>query len=70
MTASVKTMTPSQLAEKLAGKENAAKVAKTFVRPFLRKNFTRKSEAMNTSWFLTPAQVKAVTDAWKARTKS
>ena len=59
------TLTPTQVAEKLAGKENAQKVAKAFVRPFLRKNYARKVEAKNTSWALTPVQVKAVIEAYK-----
>ena len=60
-------MTPTSLAAKLAGADNAEKVAKTFVRPYLRRNFTRTSEQRGTSWTLTPDQVKAVTDAYKAR---
>lgn len=64
------TMTPTQVAEKLAGKEKAQKVAKAFVRPFLRKNYARKAEAKNTSWILTPAQVKAVTEAYKKSHKA
>ena len=63
----VKTITPTALAEKLAGKEQAEKVAKTFVRPYLRRNFARKDEARATSWALTPEMVKAVSDAYKAR---
>ena len=69
MATETKTMTPTQLAAKLAGADNADKVAKTFVRPFLRKNFARKDEARGTSWTLNAAQVKAVTEAWKARSK-
>lgn len=60
-------MTPTQLAAKLAGPENAERIAKAFVRPFLRRNFTRATEAKGTSWNLTADQIKAVTDAWKAR---
>lgn len=60
-------MTPTALAAKLAGKDEAAKVAKTFVRPYLRKHFARAKDAKGTSWNLTTAQVKAVTDAYKAR---
>jgi hypothetical protein len=65
--ATVKTMTPTQLATKLAGADNAEKVAKTFVRPYLRKHFARNDEARGTSWTLTNDQIKAVTDAYKAR---
>lgn len=65
MATTQKTMTPNQLAEKLVGKENAEKVAKAFVRPFLRRNFTRGSEAKGSSWTLDAKQIKAVTDAWK-----
>lgn len=63
-------MTPNQLAAKLAGSDNAEKVGKTFVRPFLRKHFARNEEQKGTSWELSTEQVKAVTDAWKARTKA
>jgi len=63
------TMTPNALAEKLAGKDAASKVAKTFVRPFLRKNFPRAKDAKGTGWTLTTAQVRKVTDAYKARSK-
>lgn len=66
--ASTQTMTPTSLAASLAGKDNAAKVAKTFVRPYLRKNFARAKDAKGTSWTLTPAQVKAVREAYKAKT--
>jgi hypothetical protein len=65
--ANVKTMTPTELAASLAGKDNAEKVAKTFVRPFLRRHFARKDDQRGTSWALTPEQVKAVTEAYKAR---
>lgn len=60
-------MTPTALAAKLAGKENAEKVAKTFVRPYLRRHFARSDEQRGTSWTLSADQVKAVTDAYKAR---
>lgn len=63
-------MTPNQLAAKLAGADNAEKVGKTFVRPFLRRHFARKAEAKGTSWELTDDQIKAVTAAYKARTKA
>jgi hypothetical protein len=65
--ADVKTMTPTELATKLAGADNAEKVAKTFVRPYLRKHFARSSEARGTSWVCDADQIKAVTDAYKAR---
>ena len=65
--ADVKTMTPTQLATKLAGADNAEKVAKTFVRPYLRKHFTRSSDSKGTSWVLNAAEIKAVSDAYKAR---
>ena len=68
--AEVKTMTPNQLATKLAGKDNADKVAKAFVRPFLRRNFSRKADAKGSSWYLTPEQVKAVTAAWRKAHKA
>ena len=60
-------MTANELAAKLAGAENAEKVGKTFVRPFLRRNFARKAEAKGTTWELTPDMVKDVTTAYKAR---
>ena len=60
-------MTPNQLAAKLAGADNAEKIGKTFVRPFLRKHFVRADEAKGTSWELNPEQIKAVTAAYKAR---
>jgi len=60
-------MTANELAAKLAGKENAEKVGKTFVRPFLRRNFARQAEAKGTTWELTPDMVKDVTAAYKAR---
>jgi len=63
-------MTPNQLAAKLGGDDNAEKLGKTFVRPYLRKHFTRPDEAKGTSWQLSNEQVKAVTDAYKARTKA
>lgn len=65
--ANTKTMTPTELAATLAGKDQAEKVAKTFVRPYLRRHFARTSEARGTSWTLTPDQVKAISDAYKAR---
>jgi len=60
-------MTPSELAASLAGKDSADRVAKAFVRPYLRRHFARAKDAKGTSWNLTPAQVKAVKDAWKKR---
>ena len=64
-----KTMTPTQLASELAGKDNAEKVAKTFIRPFLRRQYKRDAEAHGTSWLLDPSQVKAVKEAWSKRNK-
>jgi len=63
-------LTPNTLAAKLAGADNAEKIGKTFVRPYLRKHFARAESARGTSWTLTDEQVKAVTDAYKARTKA
>jgi hypothetical protein len=60
-------LTPTQIASQLAGDENAAQVAKSFVRPYLRKHFTRSKEAKGTAWYLTADQVKAIRDAFKAR---
>jgi hypothetical protein len=60
-------MTPNQLATKLGGADNAEKLGKAFIRPFLRKHFTRDANAKGTSWELTPEQIKSVTDAYKAR---
>jgi len=62
-----KAMTPTQLAASLAGPDNAAQVAKAFVRPYLRRHFARAKDAKGTSWYLTPAQVKAIREAFKAR---
>jgi len=59
------TLTPTQLATKLAGADSSERVAKAFVRPYLRRHFARAKDAKGTSWNLTPAQIKAVTDAWK-----
>jgi hypothetical protein len=67
MADTTKTLTPTQLATSLAGADNAAQVAKAFVRPFLRKNFARAKDAKGTSWYLTAAQVKAVKEAYAAR---
>lgn len=61
-------ITPTALAEKLGGKDGAAKLAKTFVRPYLRRHFARAKDAKGTSWNLSAAQVKAITEAYKART--
>ena len=61
------TMTPTALATKLAGADNADRVAKAFVRPYLRRHFARAKDAKGTSWEMNPAQVKAVTAAWKKR---
>jgi hypothetical protein len=64
-------MTPNELAATLpgVGKENAEKVGKAFVRPYLRRHFARPAEAKGSSWTLDAEQVKAVRDAWKARTQ-
>ena len=61
------TMTPTALATKLAGADSAERVAKAFVRPYLRRHFARAKDAKGTSWELSPAQVKAITAAWKKR---
>lgn len=61
------TLTPNALAEKLAGAENREKVGKTFVRPLLREFFPREASARNTAWYLTEAQVKAITAAYRAK---
>jgi hypothetical protein len=61
------TVTPNQLAGKLAGDANAERIGKTFVRPFLRKNYTRDVAAKGHSWFLTDEQRDAVTAAYRAR---
>lgn len=66
-TTKTSTMTPTQLAAKLAGADAAERVAKAFVRPYLRRHFARKPDQQGTSWNLTPDQVKAVTAAWKKR---
>jgi len=64
-TVAPKTMTPTELAISLAGKDSADRVAKAFVRPYLRRHFARAKDAKGTSWNLTPAQIKAVREAWK-----
>jgi hypothetical protein len=69
MAAEPKMVTPTQLATELAGKDNAEKVAKTFIRPFLRRQYKRDVETHGTSWFLDPSQVKAVKEAWNKRNK-
>ena len=61
------TVTPNQLAAKLAGDANAERIGKTFVRPFLRRNYTRDASVKGQSWFLTDEQRDAVTAAYKAR---
>lgn len=60
-------MTPNTLAGSLAGTENAERIGKAFVRPYLRKNFTRDATLNGSSWNLTDAQIAEVTAAWKAR---
>lgn len=62
-------MTPNQLASKLAGADNAERIGKAFVRPYLRRYFTRDGSLRGTSWNLTDAQVAEVTAAWKAKQK-
>jgi hypothetical protein len=61
------TTTPTKLAASLAGADSADRVAKAFVRPYLRRHFARSKDAKGTSWELTPTQVKAVRAAWKKR---
>ena len=60
-------MTPNALAAKFAGVENAERIGKAFVRPYLRKNFTRDATLNGSSWNLTAAQIAEVTAAWNAR---
>ena len=60
-------MTPNQLATKLAGAPNAERIGKAFVRPLLRRHFTRDATAKGSSWNLTDEQIKVVTLAWKAK---
>jgi len=67
MATTTKELTPTQLATQLAGADNAAQVAKAFVRPYLRRHFARAKDAKGTGWYLTPAQVKAIREAYKAR---
>lgn len=61
------TMTPNALAAKLAGTDNAERIGKAFVRPFLRRHFTRDASSKGSSWYMTDEQVAAVTAAFKAR---
>lgn len=60
-------MTPNQLAAKLAGNDASERVGKAFVRPFLRRYYTRDASVKGTSWVLTDEQIAAVTSAYKAR---
>jgi hypothetical protein len=60
-------VTPNQLAAKLAGSENAERVGKAFVRPFLRRHYTRDAALKGSAWNLTDEQRDAVTAAYKAR---
>ena len=63
-----KPLTPTQLAAELADTGEAADataLAKSFVRPYLRKHFAR--EVKGTAWYLTDDQVKAVREAYAAR---
>lgn len=69
-TAKTTTMTPNQLAAKLAGAENADRIAKTVIRPFLRRTFPRAAELRGSAWILDAKQIKAVEDHWKARTSA
>jgi len=61
------TVTPNDLAEKLAGAANREKVGKTFVRPFLRRHYSRDAATKGTGWLLTAEQADAVTAAYRAR---
>lgn len=60
-------MTPNQLAAKLAGADQAERLGKAFVRPFLRRHYARDAALKGSSWTLTDEQVKALTAAFKAR---
>lgn len=60
------TMTPNDLAEKLAGKSNREVYGKR-VRSFLRATFPRQTK--NVSWVLTDEQIATVT-AWHNARKS
>lgn len=61
------TITPNQLAGKLAGEANAERIGKAFVRPFLRRHYTRDAASKGSSWYMTDEQIAAVTAAYKAR---
>lgn len=63
------TLTPNALAASLAGSDNADRIGKAFVRPFLRRHYTRDAQVKGSSWNLTPEQIAAVTAAYKARQK-
>jgi len=60
-------MTPNQLAAKLAGDSDAERIGKAFVRPFLRRHYTRDATQKGSSWNLTDEQRDAVTACYKAR---
>ncbi len=60
-------MTPNNLAAKLAGADEADRLGKAFVRPFLRRHYARDAELKGSAWTLTDEQVAAVTSAYKAR---
>lgn len=60
-------MTPNALAEKLAGRDASERVGKAFVRPFLRRHYTRDATAKGSSWNMTDEQIAAVTAAFKAK---
>jgi len=62
-------MTPNTLAAKLVGSDNAERIGKAFVRPFLRKHYARDGSLKGSSWNLTDEQVALVMAAWKARQK-
>jgi hypothetical protein len=60
-------MTPNQLAGTLRDVTDAEKIGKSFVRPYLRKHFTRDETLKSSSWNLTPEQIAEVTAAWDAK---
>lgn len=60
-------MTPNQLAAKLAGSDNAERLGKAFVRPFLRKHYARDASLKGSSWNLTDEQRDAIVAAYRAR---
>lgn len=60
-------MTPNALAAKLVGAANAEQYGKAFVRPYLRKHFTRDVAIKGSGWTLDAKQIAEVTAAHKAR---